>query len=63
LEFYPNSANAHDSYAEILLEAGKYDEAKKIAESGLILAKQDGDNFLIRSLTTYLDKIDSESGE
>ena len=60
LEFYPNSANAYDSYAEILLEAGKYDEAKAVAEPGLKLAKQDGDNLLIRSLTTYLDKIDVE---
>ena len=60
LEFYPNSANAHDSYAEILLEAGKYDEAKAVAEPGLKLAKQDGNNSLIRSLTAYLDKIDSE---
>jgi tetratricopeptide (TPR) repeat protein len=60
LDFFPNSANAHDSYAEILIEAGKYIEAKSIAETGLKLAKRKGDDFLIRSLANYLDKIDTE---
>ncbi|MEM6813769.1 MAG: serine hydrolase domain-containing protein [Bacteroidota bacterium] len=59
LEFYPSSANAHDSYAEVLIRAGKYQEAKSIAESGLKLAKQSENDFLIRSLTSYLDKIDT----
>jgi len=60
LEFYPNSANAHDSYSEVLLEAGKYVEAKAVAETGLKLAKQAGDDLLVRSLAAYLDKIDTE---
>ncbi len=59
LELYPNSANTHDSYADILIKAGKYHEAKSIAESGLKLAKQSGNNFLIRSLSSYLEKIDA----
>ena len=41
------------------LDAGKYDKAKEIVESGLILAEQDGDSSLIRSLSAYSDKIDA----
>ncbi|MCH8908778.1 MAG: hypothetical protein IH840_16965 [Candidatus Heimdallarchaeota archaeon] len=53
-------ANLLGTKGAVESQAGKYDEAKVIAESGLKLAKQDGDNLLIRSLTTYLDKIDVE---
>ena len=57
LEFYPNSANAHDSYADILLNAEKYSEAKRIAERGVVVAKDAGNDFLIKSMTGYLEKI------
>lgn len=59
LEFYPGSANAHDSYADILLKAKKYDEAKTIAERGLDLATQEGNDILIKSMSGYLNKIDA----
>ena len=57
VQFYPNSANAHDSYADNLLKAKEYSEAERIAERGLALAKKEGNGFLIRSMSGYLKKI------
>ena len=54
IELYPNSANAHDSYADVLIKAEEYELARTIAERGLELAREDSNNFLIQSMEGYL---------
>lgn len=54
LDFFPESANAHDSYADMLIHAKRYTEARAIIERGLMLAKKSNNQFLINSMTGYL---------
>lgn len=57
VELFPNSANAHDSFADILIQAEDYAQAKTITEQGLRLARQDRNSFLIQSMEDYLSTI------
>jgi len=50
-ENFPESADAYDSYAELLLKAKRYKEAKPIIQQGLRIAKKSNDKHLIKSLT------------
>ena len=58
LELFPNSANAHDSYAEVLIKINDYKQAEIILINGLKLAKKEDNNNLINSLTGQLKKIE-----
>lgn len=57
LKLYPESANAHDSYADMLIRAGRAEEARAYIERGLILAEAEGNEVLIHSLKGYLGRI------
>jgi len=56
MENFPKSADAYDSYAELLIQAKRFKEAKPIIIKGLKLAKKSNNSNLIASLT---DKWDS----
>lgn len=58
LELFPNSANVHDSYAEVLIKLKDYEQAEIILINGLKLAKKEENNSLINSLTGQLKKLD-----
>lgn len=50
-ENFPDSADAYDSYAELLIKGNRNKEAKQVIKQGLILAKKSNDEQLIESLT------------
>ncbi len=54
LKAFPQSANAHDSYADVLVRNKKYIQAEGIIAKGLELARKDGNQMLINSLQGYL---------
>jgi CubicO group peptidase (beta-lactamase class C family) len=54
------SANAYDSYVELLLKAQKYKDAKSAAEKGITLAKKEHNSFLIGRLVEFMDIIDKK---
>jgi len=54
------SANAYDSYVELLLKAQQYKEAKSAAERGITLAKKENNNFLLGRLVEFLNIIDKK---
>ena len=56
MENFPESADAYDSYAELLIQAEKFKEAKPVIKKGLKLAKKSNNPNLTLSLT---DKWDS----
>ena len=58
LELFPNSANVHDSYAEVLIKLKDYEQAKIILINGLKLAKIEDNNNLTSSLTGQLKKLE-----
>jgi CubicO group peptidase (beta-lactamase class C family) len=53
LECYPTSANAHDSYAEVLILAKRFELATPIIEKGLKLAKQTNNALLLKTLAAH----------
>lgn len=57
LELFPNSANVHDSYAEVLIKLKDYEQAKTIIINGLKLAKKEDNNSLTSSLTSHLNDL------
>jgi hypothetical protein len=57
LKYYPESAYTYSSYADLLIQAAKYEEAKPIVKQGAELAKQSKDEFLIKSFNEYLDQL------
>ncbi len=57
LQRFPDSANAHDSYADALIKLAKRDEAKRIIQQGLILAKKQKNSSLIKHLTLKIKTI------
>jgi predicted Zn-dependent protease len=57
LQRFPDSANAHDSYADALIKLAKRDEAKRIIQQSLILAKKQKNSFLIKHLTLKIKTI------
>ena len=57
LKLYPQSANAHDSHADMLIHGKRYAEAKKVIAKGLALAKAANQTFLINSMQGYLKRI------
>jgi len=50
LEYYPESANAHDSYAELLIETRHFEKAAAVVKRGLLLAEQSKNDMLIKIL-------------
>jgi hypothetical protein len=58
LELFPNSANVHDSYADVLIKLKDYEQPKIILISRLKLAKIEDNNNLTRSLTGQLKKLE-----
>jgi CubicO group peptidase (beta-lactamase class C family) len=54
------SANAYDSYVELLLRAEQYKDAKLAAEQGLALAKKENNSFLLGRLVEFLNIIDTK---
>lgn len=58
LELFPNSANAHDSYADVLIKLKDYEQAENILINGLKLAKKENNNNLINSIKGQLNKIE-----
>jgi len=57
LKAFPQSANAHDSYADVLVRSKKYMQAEGVIAKGLELARKDGNQMLINSLQGYLKTI------
>jgi CubicO group peptidase (beta-lactamase class C family) len=57
LELFPKSENTHDSYAELLIKAGKLKEAYPIIENGLRLATKNDNTFLIKRFKRFLQEI------
>jgi CubicO group peptidase (beta-lactamase class C family) len=57
LKIFPQSANAHDSYADVLVRSKKYMQAEGIIAKGLELARKDGNQMLTNSLQGYLKTI------
>ena len=57
MENFPESADNYDNYAELLLKAKRYKEAKPIIEQGLRIAKKSNDKHLIQSLTEKRDSM------
>lgn len=57
LQRFPDSANAHDSYADALIKLAKRDEAERIIQQGLILAKKQKNSSLIKHLTLKIKTI------
>jgi hypothetical protein len=56
VEYFP-SANAHDSFVDLLLQFDKYQRAKSVAEKGLILARQEKNAFVEGRLVQFIDTI------
>jgi CubicO group peptidase (beta-lactamase class C family) len=54
------SANAYDSYVELLLRAEQYKDAKLAAVRGLALAKKENNPFLLGRLVEFLSVIDKK---
>jgi CubicO group peptidase (beta-lactamase class C family) len=54
------SANAYDSYVELLLRAEHYKDAKLAAERGLALAKKENNSFLMGRLVEFLKVINKK---
>jgi len=50
VELFPQSANAYDSYAELLLMAKRYKQAQSIVERGIGVAKKSNDQFILGRL-------------
>ncbi|MCJ8268668.1 MAG: serine hydrolase, partial [Psychrosphaera sp.] len=57
VECYPNSANAHDSYAEVLIKANQFEQAKPFVERGLKLARQTNNELLLKTLGAHAKTI------
>ena len=57
LELFPNSANVHDSYAEVLIKLKDYEQAEIALLKGLKLANKEVNNSLIISLSDQLKKL------
>ncbi|WP_439132326.1 serine hydrolase [Polaribacter sp.] len=58
LELFPKSANAHDSYADVLIKIKDYEQAENILINGFKLAKKENNTNLINSITGQLKKIE-----
>jgi tetratricopeptide (TPR) repeat protein len=58
LELFPNSANAHDSYSDVLIKLKAYEQAENILINGLKLVKKENNNDLIKSIKGQLNKIE-----
>jgi CubicO group peptidase (beta-lactamase class C family) len=57
LQRFPDSANAHDSYADALIKLAKRDEAERIIQQGLILAKKQKNSYWIKHFTLKIKAI------
>jgi CubicO group peptidase (beta-lactamase class C family) len=57
LQSYPDSADAYDSYAEHLIKAGQFAQAKTVVLSGIVIAEQDGDDYVLGYLKKHLQRI------
>jgi len=57
VELFPQSANAYDSYAELLLMAKRYKQAKPIVERGIDVAKKLNDQFILNRLKKMQQQI------
>jgi len=57
IKHFPSSANAYDSYGEVLIEVNKYKLAKQVLTTGLALAKKEGNSRLIKSLNRLFSKL------
>jgi tetratricopeptide (TPR) repeat protein len=57
LQRFPDSVNAHDSYADALIKLAKRDEAERIIQQGLILAKKQKKSYWIKHLTLKIKAI------
>jgi len=57
-DFFP-TANAYDSYVDLLLKAERYQKAKPVVKQGIILAKKEGNTFLLDRLVKFSKDIES----
>ena len=57
IALFPESANAYDSYAELLLMAKMYEQAKPIVEQGIGVAKALNDQFILGRLKQMQQQI------
>jgi len=57
VELFPQSANAYDSYAELLLMAKRYKQAKPIVERGMAVAKKSNEQFILGRLEKMQQQI------
>jgi len=57
IELFPESANAYDSYAELLLMAQMYKQAKPIVEQGIRVAKKSNEQFILNRLKKMQQQI------
>lgn len=55
-ELFPDSLNAVDSYAEVLLEEKQFADARQLLEKGLQLAKEKKHEFYIKRFSDFLTK-------
>jgi hypothetical protein len=63
LELFPQSSNAHDSYAELLIYAKEYDRAIPVLENGIALAKKSNNIFLRDRFNQFLADIKKSKGQ
>jgi len=57
IELFPQSANAHDSYAELLLMAKMYKQATPIVAQGIAVAEQLNEKFILGRLKKMQQQI------